>query len=890
MNTWGKVKHSLLIMALFSFLCALNLHAATITYTYDVLNRLTQAQFTDGTQVKTIAYQYDAAGNMTSAGMTNAAATFSICGNVSLTGGDADVTDVVLTLSGAVSMKIHPEATGEYCFAGLAPGNYTVTPSLANYSFKPVSRVYTLLLANKVNQDFEGIYQATVADFTAAPTSGVAPLSVKFSDASTGTITTWSWKFGDGLTSTEQNPTHTYSNPGTYTVGLTVTGPAGTNTKTKEGYITVTSSSLLAEFTATPTSGIAPLSVKFTDASMGTITAWSWDFGDGQTSAVQHPSHTYGNPGTYTVRLTVTGPVGTKTKTRIGYITVRAVANAEFIGSPTSGTTPLSVSFSDASTGSVTAWSWKFGDGGTSTSRNPSHTYSNPGTYNVSLTVTGPGDMTNTLTKAGYITVRSLVEAEFTGSPTNGTSPLSVKFTDASTGSITTWSWSFGDGGTSTVRNPSHTYNNLGTYNVSLTVTGPGGTNTLTKAGYITVTPPPGSYYVAPPPLGNDGNDGTAAHPFATIQHALNIAQGTQARPATIRVAAGVYQENLILDASDAWKTLEGGWNNTFTKRWDSESRIDGGKQGPCFTIDNLGQGMKIDGFGIMNGYADGASYGTEGAGIVNHYSSPTVTNCWFVGNSGNKGGAMSNTYSSPTVTNCIFNGNTALQYGAGMYNENSSPRVIDCTFVHNAAVLAGGGMYTLDAAPLVRNCIFWNDSAPQGSGPELYNDGAGMPDIGYCLVQGGWSGGTAILNVDPRFVNPLGADGTPGTRDDNLHLMAASPCIDAGTNAVPGLPATDFDGYSRIRDGNNDGKAVMDMGAYEYVTPCDCDLNADGRCDTLDRQIFNQDWGRKDCNNPGVTCECDLNSDGRCDIRDWLIFNKNWGKTVCPKYRDMTR
>ncbi len=157
-----------------------------------------------------------------------------------------------------------------------------------------------------------------VAEFTALPSSGAAPLAVQFTDQSTGTIDSWSWDFGDGGTSTEQHPSHTYTILGVYTVTLTVAGPAGSDIKTAT--ITVYGT----EFEATPTSGNVPLTVQFTDKSQG-ATAWSWDFGDGETSAEQSPSHTYTEGGTYTVVLTITGAWGSDTKTKAGYIEVIAV-------------------------------------------------------------------------------------------------------------------------------------------------------------------------------------------------------------------------------------------------------------------------------------------------------------------------------------------------------------------------------------------------------------------------------------------------------------------------------------------------------------------------------------------------------------------------------------
>jgi PKD repeat protein/beta-lactamase superfamily II metal-dependent hydrolase len=168
---------------------------------------------------------------------------------------------------------------------------------------------------------------------------------------------------------------------------------------------------------------------------------------------------------------------------------------ANFSGTPTSGTAPLNVSFTDLTSG-ATSWSWTFGDGGTSTSQNPSHTYTAAGTYTVSLTAANAYG-SDTETKTGYITVSGSPQppvAAFTGSPTSVSVGGSVAFTDQSTNTPTSWSWTFAGGApaTSAVKNPTVTYNTAGTYNVTLTATNAYGNNTLTKTNYITVTA--GSY------------------------------------------------------------------------------------------------------------------------------------------------------------------------------------------------------------------------------------------------------------------------------------------------------------------------------------------------------------------------------------------------------------
>ncbi|MDY0129278.1 MAG: PKD domain-containing protein [Methanosarcina vacuolata] len=160
-----------------------------------------------------------------------------------------------------------------------------------------------------------------IADFSASPTSGKAPLKVQFTDESIGKPTKWKWSFGDGTTSTQQSPTHKYSKVGRYTVKLTATNAEGSNTVTKTDYIKVVTKPVAA-FSAKPTSGKAPLTVAFTDKSTGIPTKWKWSFGDGKTSTIQNPKHQYLQEGKYKVTLTVTNVAGSSTATKTNYIKV----------------------------------------------------------------------------------------------------------------------------------------------------------------------------------------------------------------------------------------------------------------------------------------------------------------------------------------------------------------------------------------------------------------------------------------------------------------------------------------------------------------------------------------------------------------------------------------
>ena len=161
------------------------------------------------------------------------------------------------------------------------------------------------------------------AMFLGAPTSGSAPLTVDFTDLSTNNPTSWSWDFGDSGTSTKRNPSYEYSAAGSYTVSLTAFNATGQDTETMPDFITVSSPlAPVADFSASPTSGTAPLTVDFTDQSTGSPTSWSWDFGDDGTSTAQDPSHIYDEVGSYTVRLTATNAGASAIETKTDYISV----------------------------------------------------------------------------------------------------------------------------------------------------------------------------------------------------------------------------------------------------------------------------------------------------------------------------------------------------------------------------------------------------------------------------------------------------------------------------------------------------------------------------------------------------------------------------------------
>ncbi|MBI1744685.1 PKD domain-containing protein [Candidatus Acetothermia bacterium] len=389
---------------------------------------------------------------------------------------------------GSYTLKPNESKTFDVTLTFFSPGSIDIKAETPN-----ASRSLTVTVRSSQPQPLH-------ADFTADPTSGKAPLTVYFTNRTTGNFTSLFWDFGDGLTGSETNPIHTYAVSGRFTVRLTARGPSGEDTATKQGYIAVgaTPRPLRASFSASPTSGTAPLTVYFTNQTSGDYTTLLWDFGDGTTSSETNPVHTYSSAGSYTVQLTAHSPGGDDTAR--GYISVsESLAqppHADFTASPISGTAPLAVYFTNRTTGSYTSLLWDFGSGVTSSEINPVVTYNSPGIYTVKLTARGPGGE-DTAIKNGYISVSAApsIHAAFAAVPTSGSAPLTVYFKNESSGPYTNLLWDFGDGFTSRETNPTHTYTSAGNYTVKLSAFSSSGTDIAT--GFITVSaaPPPSPKY-----------------------------------------------------------------------------------------------------------------------------------------------------------------------------------------------------------------------------------------------------------------------------------------------------------------------------------------------------------------------------------------------------------
>ncbi len=341
-----------------------------------------------------------------------------------------------------------------------------------------------------------------------SPASGCKNVAVNLTDASTVGANSWSWESGDGQFSNLQNPSFTYSNPGTYTIKLTsqnsISGCSDVTTKSITIHAPPTPS-----FTATPLAGCAPLSVNFSNTSgNGTFV---WDFGNGTTSILKNPPvKIYNSNGLFTVKLTMTDLNGCIKDTIVTNMITVGPPVSDFISDKIDGCAPVAIQFTDQSTSPnpaadpIVSWLWTFGDGTTFNGQNPpAHSYG-IGTFDVSLKITTQTGCTVTTNKTKFIQVGMVDNVDFTLFPINECAKKDITFTDLSTISTphdpseVKYHWDFGDHGTSTEKDPKYNYPvDTGFFDIEFIVNFRGCRDTLTRTNQIYIKAPISKFVTA---------------------------------------------------------------------------------------------------------------------------------------------------------------------------------------------------------------------------------------------------------------------------------------------------------------------------------------------------------------------------------------------------------
>ncbi len=336
-------------------------------------------------------------------------------------------------------------------------GNYTIT-LINQYPTCNDTTTALITINNKPTAAFE----------TADTISCKAPFTVSYTDKSTG-ATSWNWDFGDGNSSIQQNPTHTYSSLGNFTVRLIVINADGcADTLIRNNYIRIQKPVFNPQIS--PTGGCRILNTSFTanTTAVDSIASWYWDLGNGVTSTLENPGNTY-DSGTYSIKLVVVTKQGCTDSVILNNAVRAGVPPKADFNTPVLNVCAAStVAFTDLTTGNPDQWSWSFGDGGTSALQNPTHIFTDTGRYTIKLTAYN-NRCADSVIKMGYTNVLPPI-ASFRYSVNCSVNSLQVRFTDRSL-LPSTWSWNFGDGFTSTVQNPTHKYASPGTYTITLTVT-----------------------------------------------------------------------------------------------------------------------------------------------------------------------------------------------------------------------------------------------------------------------------------------------------------------------------------------------------------------------------------------------------------------------------------
>ncbi len=539
-----------------------------------------------------------------------------------------------------------------------------------------------------------------------------------------------------------------------------------------QGATTLAYNPVQASFSVTPTLGPIPLAVTFEDQSQH-ATDYLWSYGDGETSAAATThTHTYAEVGVYTVILRVTNAASSDTLVRTGLITAYDYPVAGFSAQPTKGLWPLPVTFTNQSR-YADEYLWDYGDGTTSTTAAPTHvhTYTNIGSYTVSLTTASPYG-SDVLTRTNYIRVYEHPVAAFAASPLSGPVPLEVAFSNSSQNSDS-FLWDLGDGQTSTAFEPTHQYGTAGVYTVSLRASNPGGADTLTRTRYITTS------YDDPLDL-TVCRQGPPACDFDILQGALDAATPGS----LIRVAAGVYTHTWGRPAPAGYSgpavitqaayisqsvAIRGGYTTTddFADPPDPVANptiLDAGGQGRVLfiagNVSPLVEGLRLTG-GDAAGLGGGSGGDSAGGGVYLITATAILSGNHIFDNESEYGGGLSLYYSNATLQGNTISGNSEDTYGlgGGLYLYES-----DATLNHNDIDanygIIGCGLF-LDQSNAtftgntIRNCewTYW------GGGVYLNQSSATFWDNTISSNTAYWGGGLYLEQSQALLENNLVRD-----------------------------------------------------------------------------------------------------------------------------------
>ncbi|RKY18279.1 MAG: hypothetical protein DRP63_02330 [Planctomycetota bacterium] len=608
-----------------------------------------------------------------------------------------------------------------------------------------------------------------------------------------------SWLSIDASTG-ELSGTPPAGSAGTYRFTIEVTD--GQQTASKQFDLQVRSggsgTTLKADFEASPTYGTASLTVAFTDKSTGSPTSWDWDFDNDGTadSTQQNPTHTYNDPGWYTVKLTISDGTNNDTCVKEKYI---LVASSIYYVDGVNG--------DDGNGG--TGWSdaWK--------------------TIGKALSVAGDYDLV-VVADATY----NETDLNFNGKKiclkgvdhnTSGAQPVidrqqageafifdSGETEDSVIDNFTIKNSNVLAGGAIYCNSSSPTIvnctfsDNYATWYGGAICCANGSKPTLTNCTFS-----------------GNSSDEIGGAIYCQESSSPTITNCTFSGNSAVWYGGAIYcQDSSSPSITDC----------TFS---DNSAKYNGGAvycTRSSLTMTNcLFSGNSASGSGgaiyfrgsssssITDCTFSGNNADWDGGAIYCDGSSPTLTGCRFSDISANAaGGAIACLSCSPPITDCTFSSNNAKDYGGAIDCNASSPTVTNCIFSGNSAGSGGAIECYNSSSPTLNNCILWNNAAGSG-GNEIYiSDSGSSCTLNYCCVDntgyGGQTGNITENNCiydDPQFVDPANGD---------YHLQDTSPCIDAGNNgSVPSGVTTDLDGNQRIVDGDNNGTATVDIGAYEY-------------------------------------------------------------------------